>query len=58
VRAFAIDCYKGEIQTRTFPDPLPGPSEVIVATAAASVNPYDAKLRDGAFKAIIPARCR
>jgi NADPH:quinone reductase-like Zn-dependent oxidoreductase len=36
------------------PDPQTGPGEVVVAIAATSVNPFDAKLRDGAYKALLP----
>ena len=32
-----------DMAARTFPDPLPGRGEVIVATAAAGVNPFDFK---------------
>jgi len=54
LKAFAIDNYKGDLTAREVPDPAPGPGEVVVAIAAASVNPLDAKLRDGEFKAILP----
>jgi NADPH:quinone reductase-like Zn-dependent oxidoreductase len=54
MRAFAIDNYKDPLTLREMPDPQPGPGEVVVAIAATSVNPFDAKLRDGAFKALMP----
>lgn len=55
MKAFAIDKYKGDLTGREVSDPLPGPGDVVVAIAAASVNPIDVKLRDGEFKAILPA---
>ena len=56
MKAFAIDRYKGPLALREFPDPTPGPGEVVVEIAAASVNPIDWKLRDGEFKAILHAK--
>lgn len=55
MKAFAIDRYKGDLTVREVPDPSPGPGDVVVAIAATSVNPLDLKLRDGEFKAILPA---
>lgn len=54
MRAFAIDRYKAPLTLRDVPDPQPGPGQVLVAIAAASINPIDFKLRDGEFKAILP----
>lgn len=54
MKAFAIDKYKQALTLREFPDPVPGQDEVVVAIAAASVNPIDWKLRDGEFRAILP----
>jgi NADPH:quinone reductase-like Zn-dependent oxidoreductase len=56
MKAFAIDAYKGALTSRQVPDPVAGPGEVLVAIAAASVNPLDVKLRDGAFKLVLPYR--
>lgn len=56
MKAFAIDKYKGDLTVREVPDPSPGPGGVVVAVAATSVNPLDVKLRDGEFKAILPAK--
>lgn len=56
MKAFAIDSYKGDLRMRDVPDPAPGPNDVVVAIAATSVNPLDVKLREGAFKAILPYR--
>ena len=54
MKAFTIDAYKGEMSLRDLPDPVAGPGQVVVAIAAASVNPIDVKLRAGEFKAILP----
>ncbi|MDR7226329.1 NADPH:quinone reductase-like Zn-dependent oxidoreductase [Sphingopyxis sp. BE259] len=54
MKAFAIDAYKSELSLRNVPDPVAGPGQVVVAIAAASVNPIDVKLREGEFKAILP----
>ena len=54
MKAFAIDAYKGELSLRDVTDPVAGPGQVLVAIAAASVNPIDVKLREGEFKAILP----
>lgn len=56
MKAFAINRYKGALTRRDLPDPMPGPNDVVVAIAATSVNPIDLKLRDGAFKAILPKK--
>lgn len=37
-----------------FPDPKPGPGEVLVAIRAASINPIDFKMRSGAAKQLFP----
>jgi len=37
-----------------FPDPKPGPGEVLVAIRAASMNPIDWKMRSGAAKGMFP----
>ena len=36
------------------PDPSPGPGEVLIRTAATSINPLDLKVRSGAFKEYFP----
>jgi NADPH:quinone reductase-like Zn-dependent oxidoreductase len=54
MKAFAIDSYRAALRPRDLPDPVAGPGEVVVAIAAASVNPLDVKLREGAFKLVLP----
>lgn len=56
MKAFAIDRYRGDVTAREVPDPVPGAEDVVVQIAAASVNPLDLRLRDGAFKAFLPYR--
>jgi NADPH:quinone reductase-like Zn-dependent oxidoreductase len=36
------------------PDPSPGPGEVLIRTAATSINPLDVKMRSGAVKEYFP----
>jgi NADPH:quinone reductase-like Zn-dependent oxidoreductase len=43
-----------ELEQRELPEPKPGPGEVLVQVAAASINPIDWKLRSGALKAMVP----
>lgn len=54
MKAYAIDAYKTPATLHHLPEPVAGPGEVVIAIAAASVNPIDVKLRQGAFKAILP----
>lgn len=54
MKAFAIDRFKSDLTMREVPEPVPGPGDVVVTIAAASVNPLDLKLRDGEFRAILP----
>jgi NADPH:quinone reductase-like Zn-dependent oxidoreductase len=43
-----------KLKYEDFPDPKPGPGEVLVAVRAASVNPIDWKMRSGAAKERAP----
>jgi NADPH:quinone reductase-like Zn-dependent oxidoreductase len=42
------------LKLEDFPDPKPGPGEVLVRVQAVSINPIDWKLRSGAAKSIFP----
>jgi NADPH:quinone reductase-like Zn-dependent oxidoreductase len=58
MKAFVVDKYKkqGLLRLAELPEPQVGNEDVLVQVHAASVNPLDAKLRDGAFKALLPYR--
>ena len=43
-----------KLRYEDFPDPKPGPGEVLVAVRAASINPVDWKMRSGAAKDHFP----
>jgi NADPH:quinone reductase-like Zn-dependent oxidoreductase len=55
MRAAVIRAYGGpdELRLEDRPDPIPGPGDVLVRVAAASVNPFDLKMRAGVFKDVI-----
>jgi NADPH:quinone reductase-like Zn-dependent oxidoreductase len=42
------------LKVEDFPDPKPGPGEVLVRVQATSINPVDWKMRSGAAKQIFP----
>ncbi|MFF0337755.1 NADP-dependent oxidoreductase [Streptomyces fimicarius] len=56
MKAFLIERYgdKAGVRAGEVPDPEVGADDVLVKIHAASVNPLDLKLRDGAFKAFLP----
>ncbi|MEU1509042.1 NADP-dependent oxidoreductase [Kitasatospora sp. NPDC005748] len=58
MKAFLIERYGDTAGPHAgeMPDPRVGAGDVLVRIHAASVNPLDIKLRDGAFKAILPYR--
>ena len=43
-----------ELIFEDMPDPSPGPGEVLIRTAATSINPLDVKMRSGAVKEYFP----
>ncbi|HWS25456.1 MAG TPA: NADP-dependent oxidoreductase [Xanthomonadales bacterium] len=51
-----IDRYGGPsvLKIGDLPEPTPGPSDLLVDVAAASVNPIDFKIRDGKVKSLLP----
>jgi NADPH:quinone reductase-like Zn-dependent oxidoreductase len=56
-RAVRFDQY-GDIdvlQVVDVPDPVPGPGEVLVRVKATSINPGEAKIREGALHSLFPA---
>ncbi|MGP3638064.1 NADP-dependent oxidoreductase [Streptomyces sp. 24-1644] len=58
MKTFMIERYgdKAGVRAGEMPDPQVGADDVLVRIHAASVNPLDLKLRDGAFKAFLPYR--
>src|SRR5689334_20477640 len=56
MKAIVIRAYGGPdvLKYEDYPDPVPGPGEVLVRVTASSVNPFDFKLRAGFFKEFIP----
>ncbi|MBP0453486.1 NADP-dependent oxidoreductase [Kitasatospora sp. RG8] len=58
MKTYLIEKYgdQSAVHAAELPDPQPGPEDVLVEIHAASVNPLDFKIRDGAFKRILPYR--
>src|SRR5829696_2412712 len=58
MKAFIIDRYgkNDGIRVGEMPDPEVQDDDVLIQIHAASVNPLDSKIRDGAFKLILPYR--
>jgi len=56
-RAVRFDGYGGidVLQVVDVPDPVPGPGEVLVRVKATSINPGEAKIREGALHSRYPA---
>jgi NADPH:quinone reductase-like Zn-dependent oxidoreductase len=56
-RAVRFDEYGGidVLQVVDVPDPVPGPGEALVRVRATSINPGEAKIREGALHSIYPA---
>ncbi|TCK23476.1 NADPH:quinone reductase-like Zn-dependent oxidoreductase [Ancylobacter aquaticus] len=58
MRAFILDTYQksGILRLGNRPEPAVGDEDVLVEIHAAGLNPLDSKIRDGAFKPILPYR--
>jgi NADPH:quinone reductase-like Zn-dependent oxidoreductase len=58
MKAFIVDKYKKGRALRLceMPDPVLTDTDVLVQIHAAGLNPLDAKIRDGAFKPLLPYR--
>ncbi|MFF5185787.1 NADP-dependent oxidoreductase [Streptomyces sp. NPDC000345] len=58
MKTYLIEKYgdRSPVRAAEMSDPEPGPDDVLVKIHAASVNPLDFKIRDGAFKTILPYR--
>src|ERR1043165_4559451 len=58
MKAFIIDRYgkNDGMRLGDMPDPEVRDDDVLIQVHAASVNPLDSKIRDGAFKLILPYR--
>lgn len=58
MKAFIVDRYSknGALRLGEMPEPEVRDHDVLVAIHAASLNPLDAKIRDGEFKLILPYR--
>jgi NADPH:quinone reductase-like Zn-dependent oxidoreductase len=56
MKAFILDRYgkKQALRLGDMPEPVPGPDDVLVEVEAAGLNVLDSKIRDGAFKPILP----
>ena len=58
MKAFIVDKYKKGAPLRfgDVPEPILGEEDVLVDIHAAGLNPLDSKVRDGAFKPLLPYR--
>src|SRR5262245_17679794 len=56
MKAIVVTRYGGPevLEYKDYPDPSPGPDEVLVRVAATSINPFDIKRRSGEAKAFAP----
>jgi len=58
MKAFILDKYKkgGTLRFGDMPEPVLRDDDVLVEIRAAGLNPLDSKIRDGAFKPVLPYR--
>lgn len=56
MKAALIERYRGPLQLRDVPRPVPSEGELLVQVKAASVNPVDFKIREGKLKPLIRYR--
>lgn len=58
MKAFILDKYKkgGTLRFGDMPEPVLRDDDVLVEIRAAGLNPLDSKIRDGAFKPLLPYR--
>lgn len=58
MKAFILDKYKknGDLRFGDMPEQALGDDDVLVEIHAAGLNPLDSKIRDGAFKPLLPYR--
>ena len=58
MKAIVIHNYGGpeELRFDDYDDPVPGPGEVLVRIAAASINPFDIMRRSGAAREFAPMK--
>lgn len=58
MKAFIVDKYKkgSALRLGDVPEPALGADDVLVEIHAAGLNPLDSKIRDGAFKPLLPYR--
>src|SRR5215471_3816837 len=56
MKAAVVSEYGGPevLRFQDFPEPTPGPNQVLVRVAATSINPFDIKRRSGEAKAFAP----
>ena len=60
MKAIVVHEYGGPevLKFEEYPDPVPGPGEVLARVAAAGVNPIDCKRRAGLTKDFTPSSFR
>lgn len=58
MKAWSLDRYEkgGAFRFGDWPEPVPGDADVVIEIGAAGLNQLDSKIRDGAFKPLLPYR--